>query len=528
MLAKPRPKRSLGYIKRLISNKLFGTNKVVIVQPILANNETYQLFKIPGYDDIVIKVSRKEPHKEDKVKPDKDVDAVIVKPEMAIIGSYLGTTTQKETLFALEMVKSLLESGVLSAGRDVQKLVPIMPQPLHLEYFDQNVRPLKVFAQEQDQVFVPMDVNTVDNRNAFPMYPEYSPFFVSPEVKLTPVQSIYSYKQKGPEADMTYESYNNKDVIVTRTEKEPPLPPFIKLRIAEAATIGANPYAVRQPLRMNAPPKPVSYYVNQAMMIPDNVQKPYISHRIPNSFRNGVVQPEYMGNNIYRGPVDPVNTLYRFPNMAQAVPCKGQIVGKICPRDNVQVKFSDQSIASKVLDTPKQTQVANGGNAGKGESHTNANKIAVNEFLKNHTVNGQLISQYVYKQMNHHSHDNYTKVRVGEAPQLKDIAETSNKNLQKDYVLIPPENAESSMLNVLSLNNGGGDIAEQQNDNYAFLSKIKTHEDKYSITSLKSNEQSKEESLKQHPILVMDIENGDIKSVNFDENSRGDIPGATN
>lgn len=574
VLAKPRPKRTLGYIKNLIKSKLFGTNTVVITRPILAKNESHQLFKIPGFDDILIKVSRNEnkrkpneAEEKHKVKHVLPVDAVMVKPDIAIIGSYLGTTTQKETLFAIEMVNSLLKSGILTGRRNdsIQDLVvPMIPQSLHFEYIDEKnipVLPLQVFAEEQGHVLVPMSGQQVDVGNPYAIP-------VSPE-KRNPFLSKYIHKQKGNEGDMTYEFNNNKDVIVTRTEKEPPLPQLIKLRTAEVANIGATPYLIRSLVN------PYSAF-NTGMAVSENVQPPeilpYISHRIAKPSNIGVVESEHFGNNVYGGPilVDqnplsiseplPVDTVvgpcYFGNNMKQVIQYKVKSVAKVCPHGKVQMKTNqNQHIASNISgeSKPSQEVVVNIQNdANKGE--TNVNRLELNEFLKNHSVISQLVAQYVYKQMNHHSQDNYTEVKVGENPKLtKDIlVETRAKNFQKDFVFIPPKAVDAPLASVLSLNDQEKTSNHGQNDGEnVFTSVVKLNKIKHkqyfipSAPRLKSNEEPKHENyLKLNPIVVAELfvnenvekrsstenvtnETDDVEQNAFDENSkRGDIPGS--
>lgn len=408
VLSTHRSKRDLKSIKNLISSNLFGTETIVIQIPKIPKNETFQMFKIKGYDDILLKVVRKPQEEKDKLAVEETKDLVMVSPEIAIIGKYLGTTTQVETLLALDIAKNLLKSGILSSERvlKVQK-------------------PGNVITSERDPIYIlPDSADKIELVNSRPIavYPaKYQPIVVTSKVKYRPLQTKYSYKQEGEHADMMYESYNNHDVIVTRTDKVPDKPSYIALRLAEAVSIGANPYVIRshQPITMVTPDLGIWKHLK---VEPSSITS-QILQKIPPKLSN-TEELEKVGNAVSNHANDDV------PNFIKQSKSPFDIRDHL---SSLEIDKLNQYINAKLgnhkIDGPTSDNV-------KDASNENTRS----DYIQAATMYGDMVHRYVYHQMGDDNQRNYTIVRI-EDPKLNQTNLDKEKSLQK-YVYVPPLNID--------------------------------------------------------------------------------------
>ncbi|XP_052756553.1 putative uncharacterized protein DDB_G0282133 [Galleria mellonella] len=121
-----RPKRDLAFLKGLYKS-IFGfeSPKNTLSSVHLGEGENYKIYRVPEF---------KKPGclKSDTAfdKPFLGADAV-----STIVGSYLGTKTDNETLSALEGIKNLMQSGILETkGEAVQKIMAtgVLPPNMRL------------------------------------------------------------------------------------------------------------------------------------------------------------------------------------------------------------------------------------------------------------------------------------------------------------------------------------------------------------------------------------------------------------
>uniref|UniRef100_A0A2A4JU50 DUF4758 domain-containing protein n=1 Tax=Heliothis virescens TaxID=7102 RepID=A0A2A4JU50_HELVI len=230
-LASPngREKRDLAYLKNLISSAIFGRQKIDIQQPSIAKTESdYKLFRLPGYEDIMVKVSpRKSSVKEFVYPPVEPVN-------LNAFGSVVGTKSKDETLVAVKGVENLLSTGILYGGPNKvmkETIAPMFP----------TLNKVKYVAEEK--------IEAVPVIETAPPQPPVLTEVVQPSIEekvefKVPFEPKYTYKQmKNHEPMLTYTAHNNPDVELVETVKmNSVLPMCIKQRIDEAIVLGSDPY----------------------------------------------------------------------------------------------------------------------------------------------------------------------------------------------------------------------------------------------------------------------------------------------
>lgn len=90
------------------------------------NKENYKLYRIPGFDNILVKAVPKIKSKTNLTNEDNAATTTTPpselekerEPAVAILESYLGTKTMNDTVKALQGVRDMLQSGVLTAQRE--------------------------------------------------------------------------------------------------------------------------------------------------------------------------------------------------------------------------------------------------------------------------------------------------------------------------------------------------------------------------------------------------------------------------
>ncbi|KAJ0173754.1 hypothetical protein K1T71_010903 [Dendrolimus kikuchii] len=207
-LANERPKRDLFKLKKFITSKLLKPKATV--QP------NYKLYRIPGFNNILVKAIPKETQR-----------------VVSIPVEFLGDETANETLKALEDIKKLLKVGILNDKDDKiiqEMMVPIFQTP--------PVKFTELTKTYSVQPSYPSEPIIVRN----------PPMKVAEVISLVPDDTKYSYKQTTKDKEITtFVSQNSPDTVITTTKNVPRLPPFIKTRIEEVASMGVNPYAFATP-----------------------------------------------------------------------------------------------------------------------------------------------------------------------------------------------------------------------------------------------------------------------------------------
>nr|XP_049704407.1 uncharacterized protein LOC126056228 [Helicoverpa armigera] len=271
-LASPngREKRDLAYLKNLISSAIFGPQKINIQQPTVVKTESdYKLFRLPGYEDIMVKVSPKKTVAKEFVYP--SVEPV----NLNAFGSVVGTKSDDDTLVAVKGVENLLSTGILYGGpNNVMKetIAPMFPALKKVKYVAEE----RIEAEPEIETRPPQPPALTE---------VIQPFEEKVEFKV-PFESKYTYKQmKNHEPMITYTAHNNPDVELVETVKtKSELPLCIKQRIDEAIVLGANPY-------MLAPVQEI--YQEQAAPVVDisygkGEQYFYVPQRFTERFSAGV------------------------------------------------------------------------------------------------------------------------------------------------------------------------------------------------------------------------------------------------
>ncbi|PZC72740.1 hypothetical protein B5X24_HaOG210689 [Helicoverpa armigera] len=223
-----REKRDLAYLKNLITSAIFGSQKINIQQSSVVKTESdYKLFRLPGYEDVMVKVSPKKTVAKEFVYPP-------VKPvNLNAFGSVVGTKSDDDTLVAVKGVDNLLSTGILYGGPNnlmKETIAPMFPA----------LNKVKYVAKEKIEA-APV-IETVPQP---PALTEVTQPFVEEKVEFkVPFEQKYSYKQmKNHEPMITYTAHNNPNEELVETVKtKSELPMCIKQRIDEAIVLGANPY----------------------------------------------------------------------------------------------------------------------------------------------------------------------------------------------------------------------------------------------------------------------------------------------
>lgn len=126
-----RSKRHLSYWKNLIISHLFESGAStkdltsMLGPPAIlnGNEQNFKLYRIPGFDNILVKAVPKvktnltNEDTDTATTPPSDIEKER-EPTVAILESYLGTKTLNDTVKALQGVRDMLQSGVLTAQRD--------------------------------------------------------------------------------------------------------------------------------------------------------------------------------------------------------------------------------------------------------------------------------------------------------------------------------------------------------------------------------------------------------------------------
>lgn len=250
-----RPKRDLAFFKNLISAKLLGVDEAASEAPkiLVKQPENYRLFRIPGFDKILVKAIPKVPGAEtstsNTIVEESESSVAANESEIAIVNSYLGTKQLNETLLALQGVKDLLQSGVLDTQRELVAPVKTGSYPS--------------VVVESGKVIV--DGVPVKESIPIPVIEGYRPVEVTRLPDL-PLPTKYSYKQINNGGVMSYTASDNQKVIVSESHRPVPLPPYVTYRLQEALSLGTTyrrPMAPVVPVVATAvklPPPPVPVY----------------------------------------------------------------------------------------------------------------------------------------------------------------------------------------------------------------------------------------------------------------------------
>ncbi|KAL0819816.1 hypothetical protein ABMA28_007843 [Loxostege sticticalis] len=242
-----RSKRDLSFIKRYIFSKFFGSNEndTTPVPP----KANYRLFRVPGFDNILVKAVPKVPVVTEIDAPPPSIVEVTesepVHPSIAIVSKYLGTNKLNDTLFALRGVKDLLQSGVLTAKREgIDKIASFRPVVVESSevVVDEAQRPFMVYPTLGETIIE-----------------KYSPVHTARYPNL-PIPSKYSYKQVNNGGVMTYTAHDNQNVFVTKSQRPVHFPSPISYRIQDILLMGPYhlPTSPAMHMRVKSPaPKPV-------------------------------------------------------------------------------------------------------------------------------------------------------------------------------------------------------------------------------------------------------------------------------
>ncbi|CAH0400316.1 unnamed protein product [Chilo suppressalis] len=229
-----RTKRDIAFFKNLITGKLFHSEGVPAVVP----EQNYRLFKIPGFKNVLVKAVPKVKGPVEEPSPADELKIEDVHPSIALVSSYLGTKTLNETLSALEGMKALLQSGVLSAREGTGFTtygVPVNMSPYStetLEVIDMDGdRPDCKFPLLQHPVPIPYTHGNQHRPVKIPL----------PDLPYSP---RYSYKQIHGNGMTTYTSNDDKNVIVTESKYPVPLPEYLNNRFQNILALGFRPAAV--------------------------------------------------------------------------------------------------------------------------------------------------------------------------------------------------------------------------------------------------------------------------------------------
>lgn len=117
-----------------MTSHLFQTGATTNESPILGtpavlagNKENFKLYRIPGFDSVLVKavprVKMNLTNEDTITTPPSEVEQE-KEPTIAIIESYLGTKTMNDTVNALQGVRDMLKSGVLTAQREAAEERP--------------------------------------------------------------------------------------------------------------------------------------------------------------------------------------------------------------------------------------------------------------------------------------------------------------------------------------------------------------------------------------------------------------------
>lgn len=233
-----RPKRHLDYWKDLITSHLFGPGEAtkdlapILGTPavIVGNEENFKLYRIPGFDNILVKaVPRLRTNlKNEDITIDTNNNVTTTtttstpvsgiekenEPAIEILENYLGTKSMDDTVRALQGIRDMLKSGVLTAQRE-----------------DTEVRP-------KETVFVippmtPLPPPPLMFRAPMPMVQN----FVLPDLRPVPVQQIlpvpvmpsaqYSFQQMREHGLVTNVFSPNGHGVVVLDSNNAPSPPAL-------------------------------------------------------------------------------------------------------------------------------------------------------------------------------------------------------------------------------------------------------------------------------------------------------------
>ncbi|CAB3248820.1 unnamed protein product [Arctia plantaginis] len=144
-----RPKRHFSYIKNFILTTFFGDSLTPKTQiPILEPEFEYELYRIPGFNDILIKTLK---CKSDELTiVNNSGEEIEIKP----FESYIGTKSIKETDGAFRNVYTLLSTGILNQPQSdiLQVMVPII-NGMHYEA-GENIKPFRVHPKRIQPVII--------------------------------------------------------------------------------------------------------------------------------------------------------------------------------------------------------------------------------------------------------------------------------------------------------------------------------------------------------------------------------------
>lgn len=274
-----RSKRHLSYLKNLFASHLFesGAPTSMLGPPAVlsGNKQNFKLYRIPGFDNILVKAVPKvktnltnddtntattPPSEEEEREPEVEKER---EPAVAILESYLGTKSLNDTVKALQGVRDMLQSGVLTAQREAAE------DPLKETVF--VIPPMTPRVQFQPVVIKPTQVPVT------PYLSHIAPFsmvqnVVLPGLKPLPVQTILpvsiipsAFEQV---KDGSVTSFSSPNVVTQSINPSPP-PSFLVNRLQ---------HMINMPL---APSLSMPSYVVPRLMNPVNVVNMPIANTSP-------------------------------------------------------------------------------------------------------------------------------------------------------------------------------------------------------------------------------------------------------
>lgn len=259
-----RNKKHLSYLKNLVKSAIIGRNKINIQpQTDVKEENGYKVFQLPGYDDIVIKVSHKKPMLEEFVYP-----AAVENTNLNAFGSVVGTKTKDDTLVAMKEFNNLLSNVILYGGHNnvmketvdpmfsllntrnyvVQEKIETSPvieqKPVLKEVIES--RPVLTEVVETRPILTEFVENRPVHEEVIKTKPVFTevirPLEERVELKV-PFDPTYSYKQMQDNGSVPkYTAHNNPGVELLETLKtKTELPMCIKKRVDETIVLGADP-----------------------------------------------------------------------------------------------------------------------------------------------------------------------------------------------------------------------------------------------------------------------------------------------
>ncbi|CAH0690045.1 unnamed protein product [Spodoptera exigua] len=214
--AEERHKRHFPVLIKLIKSALFGPEEPEIIEEVAVplSKPEYEVFRLPGHDNVVVKVSPKMVNAEGVVY--QEVEPVNLKA----FGSVVGIESPDDTIAAVRKVDTLLSSGILYGGYDGLMKDHVVAMFPGIRTVEEEIVPVIESRPVISEVIRPLEG-------------------IEFEVPYDPV----SYEQLNNHEQATIITADTKPgTELVESIKKNELPYCIRRRIDAALLLGADPY----------------------------------------------------------------------------------------------------------------------------------------------------------------------------------------------------------------------------------------------------------------------------------------------